>query len=111
MRAVLPHLVGTVQLRTAAGSAYLCCAAPRDGRESHRASAAGREEAHLAGGLDPTARGGGGAGATGVVPAVDLSEEVGEGIVDTSGQGSAAGNLLGNLLGDALGDALGDLLS
>jgi hypothetical protein len=111
----LPHLVGTVQLRTAAGSAYLCCAGPT-GTDASLIGQVQRvaKKLTLAGRLDPDCPAV--AEALERVPdwykAVDLSEEGwARRIVDTSGQGSAAGSILGNILGDALGDALGDLLS
>jgi DNA-directed RNA polymerase subunit RPC12/RpoP len=109
----LEHLVGTVQLRTAAGSAYLCCAAPT------ATDAALIEQVHLvsrkltlAGSLDPESPAV--ANALERVPqwyrAVDLSEPGWARTVAEGGAAGAAGGFLGGIIGDALGDALGNAL-
>ena len=109
----LEHLVGTVQLRTAAGSAYLCCAAPTatDAALIAQVQQVSRKLT-LAGTLDPESPAV--ANALERVPqwyrAVDLSEPGWARTVAEGGAAGAAGGFLGGIIGDALGDALGHAL-
>jgi DNA-directed RNA polymerase subunit RPC12/RpoP len=112
----MEHLVGSVQIRTAAGSAYMCCAAPTGNDDALiRQVQAVAKKLTLATGLDPDS--GVVADAMELLPswyrAVDLSgKSWAKTVEDTSGEGGGgAGGLLGSILGDALGDVLGDLLS
>ncbi len=119
MRAVcgkrFEHLIGTIQLRTVAGSAYLCCAAPTAADHAllqrvHKVS----KTLTLASSLNPES--------AEVAAAMDrlpqwyrAIDRTGPGwvsrVVETTGDGAGRGRVLGNLLGDVLGDVLGDLLS
>jgi hypothetical protein len=108
----LPTTIGTIQIRTVAGSAYVCCASPTVGddaliRRVHKVS----QKLTLATGLSPDTPEVG--EATAQLPkwyrAVDLSASWWVRAV-TEGDSGGGGSLLGNVLGNTLGEALGELL-
>jgi DNA-directed RNA polymerase subunit RPC12/RpoP len=112
----LTSTIGTTEVRTVAGSAFVCCESPtaaddvaiQQVRKVH-------QKLTLATGLDAEVPEVVNALADlpGWYRAVDLSQQwwfrsVTEGTAD--GYNSGGGGILGNILGDALGDALGGLL-
>jgi DNA-directed RNA polymerase subunit RPC12/RpoP len=109
----LPHTVGTIQLRTAAGSAYMCCAGPTETDAALVAQVQGvSRKLALASHLDPECPAV--ADAQERVPqwyrALDLSEPGWARIVAEGGAAGAAAGALGYVIGDALGEALGEAL-
>jgi hypothetical protein len=109
----LPSIIGTVQIRTTAGSAYVCCGGPTTGDDALiRRVTRIAQKLSLATAIAPETP------EVGEVMdqlpdwyrALDLSASWWVRVVTEGDDGGGGGSLLGNVLGNAVGEALGELL-